>query len=168
MTLSRNGQKIASTHTMLPDSEPDVSTGVVAQSGRGGLEVDGSLGSGQVGSGQISRTSEEFGQDVPKLGQDGLAELSGTDGGVLGGVGRQGLLPSLRETSFHPSLNLGGLLGVLLLVRSEHLVPLGLVLGTLVGGLGIGVLDLVGNDERLVGVESPSLLELDDVVLLEG
>jgi hypothetical protein len=153
---------------VLPDSEPDVSSGVVTQTGRRGLEVDGSLGSGQVGSGQIGRSSEEFGQDVPQLGQDGLAQLSRSDGSVLRGVGGQGLLPTLGETSLHPSLDLGGLGGVLLLVRSEHLVPLGLVLGALVGSLGVSVLDLGGDDEGLVRVEAPSLLELGNVVLLEG
>lgn len=156
------------THSVLPDSESDVSSGVVAQTGRGGLEVDGSLGSGQVGSGQIGRSSKELGQDLPQLGDDGLAQLSGTDGGVLGGVGGQSLLPSLGETSLHSSLDLGSLLGVLLLVGSEQLVPLGLVLGTLVGGLGVGVLDLVGDDKGLIGVESPSLLEVGNVVLLQG
>ena len=155
-------------HSVLPDTEPDVSSGVVSEPGRGGLEVNGGLGSGQVGTGQIGRTSEQFGEDVPQLGEDGLGELSGSDGGVLGVVSGQSLFPSFGKTTLHPSLDLGSLLGVLLLVGSEQRVPLGLELGTLVSGLGVSLLDLVGNDKALVGVESPSLLELDNVVLLEG
>jgi hypothetical protein len=60
------------------------------------------------------------------------------------------------------------LLGVLLLVLGKELVPLLLASGTFRRSLAVEVIDLLGNGEALVRVEAPLLLELLDIVGLEG
>ena len=106
-------------HTVLTDTESEVSALVRTETGRWVLEVLGTLVSGQVGSSQIGRTTDELWQNLGKGVDGGLGQLSGSNGGILGGVGRQSLLPSFRETTLDTSGKLGGLLGVLVLVLLE-------------------------------------------------
>lgn len=155
-------------HTVLSDTESEVSSGVATEAGGGVLEVLGSLPSGQVGTGQVGGTTDELGENLGELGDGGLGKLSGSDSGVGGGVGGESLLPALGKSSLNSSLELGRLLGVLLLVLLEELVPGGLLLGTLLGDLVVEVVGLLGNGKGLLGVEAELLLELDNVVLLEG
>ena len=155
-------------HTVFSNTESKVSTGVASKTRRWVLEVLGTLPSGQVGSGQIGRTTNELGKDLGKLGDGRLGELSGSDSGILGSVGGEGLLPSLWESSLNSSLEFGSLLGILLLVLSKELVPLGLELGSLLSGFVVKVVSLLGNGKGLLGVEAELLLELGNVVLLES
>lgn len=131
------------------------------------LEVLSALPSGQVRTSQVGGTTDKLGQNLDKLGDGGLGQLSGSDSGVLGGVGRESLLPALGQSTLNSSLELRSLLGVLLLVLLEQVVPGGLLLGTLLGDLVVEVVGLLGDGEGLLRVEAPLRLELGDVVLLE-
>lgn len=155
-------------HTVLSNTKSEVSSGVATKTGGWVLEVLGALPSGQVGTGQIGRTTDEFGKNLGKLGDGRLGELSGSDGSVGSGVGRQSLLPTLGQSTLDSSGELGSLLGVFLLVLGEHFVPSSLGLGTLLGDLVVEVVGLLGNGKCLLGVETPLLLELGNVVLLQG
>lgn len=154
-------------HAVFTDTESEVSALVGTQTSRRVLEVLGVLPSGQVGSGQIGRATNQLGQDLGQLGDGRLRQLSGSDSGVGGRVGRQSLLPALGQSALHSSLQLGSLGGVLLAVRLEQVVPCGLGLGTLVGQVVVELVDLVGDGKLLLGVEAKLLLELLDVVGLE-
>lgn len=156
------------THAVLTDTVSDVSAGVVTETGGLGLEVDSLLPSGQVGASQISGTTEELGNDALDLGEDGLGQLSGSNGGVGGAVDGEALLPALGKLAGQSAGEVGVLLGELLLVLGEELVPLLLTGSALRRSLTVEVVDLLGNSEALVRVEAPLLLELLDVVSLEG
>lgn len=156
-----------STHTVLTDTVSDVSTGVVTKTSGLGLEVDSLLPSGQVGASQIGGTTEELGNDTLDLAEDSLGQLSGGNGGVGGSVDGEALLPALRKLAAQSAEEVGVLLGILLLVLGEELVPLLLTGSTLGRSLTVVVVDLLGNGEALVGVEAPLLLQLLDVVSLE-
>lgn len=132
------------------------------------LEVLCVLPSGQVGSGQIGRTTDELWQDLSKLLDGSLGELSRTDSCVLGGVGRESLFPTLWESTLDSSSELRSLLGVFLSVRLEKCVPLLLELVSLLGETSVVLGSLLGDDEGFLGVETELLLELLDVLLLEG
>lgn len=156
-----------SAHTVLTDTVSDVSARVVTETSGLGLEVDSLLPAGQVGAGQIGGTTEELGDDTLDLGEDGLGQLSRGDGGVGGGVDGEALLPTLGKLAGQSADKVGVLLGVLLLVLGEELVPLLLTGGALRRSLAVEVVDLLGNGEALVGVETPLLLQLLDVISLE-
>jgi hypothetical protein len=152
---------------VLSHTESEVSAGVRSETGRGVLEVLGTLPSGQVGAGQVGGTTDKLGQDLDKLGNGGLGQLSGSDSSILGGVGRESLLPTVGESTLNSSQELGALLGVLLLVLLEQVVPGSLLLSALLGDLVVEVVGLLRDSEGLLRVETPLLLELGDVVLLE-
>lgn len=163
------GETVADgSHAVLTDTEAEVSARVVSETGRGVLEVGSALVPGQVGASQVGRTTDELGENLGQRVEGRLGELSGSDGGVRGGVGGQSLFPAFRKTALDTTSEFGGLLGVLLLVRLEEGVPLLLELVTLGGELLVVVGGLLGNDERLGRVEAKLLLELFNVVLLEG
>lgn len=155
-------------HAVLTDTITDVAAVVCAEAGRRGLEVDRALGAGKVGAGQIGGTTDKLGDGIEDLVDDNLGELSGSNGGVGRGVDGEVLLPALGKVTLLATDEVGGLTLVLLRVLGEQLVPL--LLG---GGAGVGsfvavVIDLLGNVEALLGVEAELLLELLDVVSLEG
>ena len=154
-------------HTVLSHTESEVSAGVRSETGRGVLEVLGTLPSGQVGAGQVGGTTDKLGQDLDKLGNGGLGQLSGSDSSILGGVGRESLLPTVGESTLNSSQELGALLGVFLLVLLEQVVPGSLLLSALLGDLVVEVVGLLRDGEGLLRVEARLLLELGDVVLLE-
>lgn len=156
------------THTVLTDTVADVATGVVTETSGGGLEVDGVLPPGQVGTGQIGGTTNELGNDSSELGKDGLGELSRSDGGVLGGVDGEGLLPASGQVTSLAADEVVVLGLELVAVLGEQLVPLSLGGGTGGRNLAVSIVDLLGNGEALLGVEAELLLELLDVVGLEG
>lgn len=155
-------------HTVLSDTESEVSSSVATETSGRVLEILGTLPSSQVGTGQIGRSTNELGENSGELGNGRLGELSRSDGGVLGGVSGESLLPTLGKSSLDSSSELGSLLGVLLLVLGEQLVPSGLLLGTLLSDLVVEVVGLLGNGKGLLWVEAELLLELGDVVLLES
>ncbi len=156
------------THTVLANTESDVATSVVTETGGRGLEVDRLLGASEVGGGQIGRATHELGDDIENGIEDVLGELPAGDGGVRGGVDREGLLPALGEIAAETAGQVVVLTLVLFGVLGQELVPL-LLGGSAAGGdLVVEVVDLLGNDEALLGVEAPLLLELLDVVGLEG
>lgn len=155
-------------HTVLTDTVSDVTSSVVAQAGSWGLEVDSLLPPGQVGASQIGRATDQLGNDRVDLLQDDLGQLSRGDSGVGGGVDGQRLLPALGQLAAQAADQVGVLGLVLLAVAGEELVPLLLSSGTGRGDLAGQVVDLLGDGEALLGVEAPLLLELLDVVGLEG
>jgi hypothetical protein len=156
------------THGVLTDTVADIATSVVTEAGGGGLEVNSLLPAGKVGASQVSGTTEQLGNDALDLGQNSLGELAGSDGGVSRGVDRESLLPALGEVASLTANEVGMLLRELLCVLGEELVPL-LLSGSTGGGvLAVEVVDLLGNSEALVGVEAELLLELLDIVGLEG
>ena len=156
------------THGVLTDTEADVAAGVVAQSSGRRLEVDSSLPPGEVGASQIGGTANKLGDDVEDLVDDSLRQLSRGNGRVSRGVNREVLLPTLGKLSLLATDELVVLVLVLLSILGEELVPL-LLSGSALGrGLVAKVVDLLGNDEALLGVEAELLLELLDIVGLEG
>lgn len=156
------------THGVLTDAISNISAAVVAETGRLGLEVDGILPPGQVGASQIGGTTKQLGDGLVDLLENSLGQLSRGDGGVGGAVDGEVLLPALGEVASLSSSEVSGLGRELLLVLGEELVPLLLSGGTLGRVLAIEVVDLLGDDEALLGVEAELLLELLDVVSLEG
>ena len=155
-------------HGMLADTVADVAAGPVANAENGGLEVDGVLPAGVVGARQVSGAGEQLGDDVVDLLEDGLGQLAGGDGGVGGLVDGQVLLPALRELAGETAGEVGVLGGVLGAELLEELVPLLLLGGTLGGVLVVEVVDLLGDDEGLLGVEAEAGLDTLAVIGLEG
>ena len=153
---------------MLADTVADVATRVVAETVSLGLEVDGLLPAGQVGTGQIGGTTEKLRQDSLNLAEDSLGELAGRDSRVRRGVGGEALLPTLGELTLLATDEVGVLLGEALTVLGEELVPLSLEGSAVAGVLAVEVVDLLGNSEALGGVEAELLLELLNIVGLEG
>lgn len=156
------------THGVLADAVANVATGVVTKLGRRGLEVDGVLPPGQVRASQIGGTTDELGNGLVDLVEDNLGQLAGGNGGVGGGVDGEGLLPALGEIASLAADEVVVLSLVLLAVLGEEVVPLGLELGATGRGLVAQLVDVLGNGEALLGVEAELLLELLDVVGLEG
>lgn len=155
-------------HTVLPNTKSEISASVASETGRGVLEVLSALPPGQVGTGQVGRTTDQLGQHLNEFGDSSLGQLPGTDSSVRGGVGGESLLPTVGKTAFNSSLKLSSLLGVLLAIRLEKSLPLSLGLGTALGNLVVEVGSLFGNDKGLLGVKAELLLELNNVILLES
>lgn len=156
------------THTVLTDTEADVTASVGTETSGGRLEVDGTLPPGEVGAGQIGGTTNELGNSLEDLVENSLGKLAGSDGGVGGGVDGEVLLPALGEVTLLAADEIVVLSLELLSVLGEELVPLLLLSSTLGGSLVAKVIDLLGNGEALLGVEAELLLELLDIVSLEG
>jgi hypothetical protein len=155
-------------HGVLPDTVSDVSTRVVAEAGLRSLEVDGLLPSGEVGSSQVGRSTDELRKRGSERLEDDLGVLSGSDGSISHLVDGEVLLPTLGKVAGDSSGELGSLGGVLGLVRGKESVPLLVGLGSLVGGLLVELVDVLGDVEERLGVHAELLLDSDDVVLLEG
>lgn len=156
------------THTVLTDTVAEVTARVVAQASRRGLEVNGALPPGQVGASQIGRATNELRDGLLDLAEDNLRQLARGNGSVGGGVDGEVLLPALGQVTLQATGQVGVLSGVLLGVLGEQRVPLVLSGGTLSDLLSSQVVDGLGNGEALGGVEAELLLELLDVVSLEG
>lgn len=153
---------------MFADAIADIAAGVVTETGGGGLEVDGALNQGQVRARQIGGTSDELGDFVEDLGEDSFGQFSRGDGRVGRAIYWEVLLPSLGEVTLLAADEVVVLGLVLLGVLGEQLVPLLLLGSTLSGNLVADVVDLLGNDEALLGVEAESLLQLLNIISLEG
>lgn len=100
--------------------------------------------------------------------EDRLGKLPGSDGRVSRLVCGKRLLPALGKV---PGLATDQVLvqvTVLLAVLLKELVPLLLSSGTLSSVLVVQVVDLLGDDEGLLGVETELLLDALDVVSLQG
>lgn len=156
------------THGMLTDTIADVTTSVVAEASRRVLEVDSTLPPGEVGAGKIGRSTNELGKDRLDLGEHNLGELSGRNSRVRGRVGGESLLPALGKLTLETADKVGVLSRELLAVLGKLLVPLSLSGGTGRGVPGVVVIDLLGHNEALLGIEAELLLELLDIVGLEG
>ena len=155
-------------HGVLAHTVAHVATAPLTDAGVGRLEVDGGLPAGVVGASKIGRAGDELGNDIVDLLEDGLGELTGGNRRVGSLVSGELLLPVLGELAGQTTLEVGSLGLVLGGVLLEELVPLLLSGGTLVGVLVVHVVDLLGNDEALGGVEAELLLDGGTVVLLEG
>jgi hypothetical protein len=153
---------------VLTDTVTEVAAGPVTDTVLRGLEVNGVLPAGVVGASQIGRAREQLGNNVVDLLEDGLGQLTGSNSGIAGLVGGEALLPALGKLAGETAGELSTLgleLGGVLL---EELVP-GLFLGGTLGGvLGVEVIDLLRDDEALVGVEAEALLDTLAVIGLEG
>lgn len=155
------------THGVLTDTVADISASVVTETGGLGLEVNSALPASQVGTSQISRATEELGNGVHDLAQNGLGKLARSDSSISRSVDGQVLLPALGQITLLSSLEVSGLVGEALGVLGNQLVPLLLVGGALRRVLAVEIIDLLGDVESLIG-EAPLLLELLDVIGLEG
>jgi hypothetical protein len=152
---------------VLTDTKAEVATGEVTEASRRGLEVDGALPAGEVGAGKISGSTDKLGHGGSNGIENVLRELARSNGGLSGLEGGEVLLPALGELSLETALELSSLLGVLLSVLGEEGVPLVVLLDTLGGLALVESLDVVGDNEGLLGVEAELGLELLDVVGLE-
>lgn len=152
---------------MLTDTVAEITTRPLTNAILGGLEVNGVLPAGVVRASQVGRTGQQLGDDIVDLLQDGLRQLTGRDSGVSGLVGGEALLPALGELARQTTGEVSTLGGVRLLVLLEELVPLLLLSGTFGRVLLIEVVDLLGNDEALVGVETELALDVLSVISLE-
>jgi hypothetical protein len=154
-------------HGVLTDTVTHVATRPLANASVRRLEVNSGLPAGVVGASKIGRAGNELRNDIVDLLDDSLGELTGSNGRVGDLVGRELLLPAGGELASQTTLEVGGLGLVLASVLLEKLVPLLLSSGTLVGVLVVKVVDLLGNDEALGGVEAELLLDGGAIVLLE-
>jgi hypothetical protein len=155
-------------HGVLTDTVADVTTGPLTNTEVRGLEVDGVLPAGVVGASQIGGTRDKLGDDIVDGLEDSLGELTGSDGSVGGLVDGKGLLPALGELAGETAGEVSTLGLVLRLVLLEELVPLLLLGGTLGGVLVVEVVDGLGNNEALLGVEAEQLLNTLGIIGLEG
>lgn len=155
-------------HAVLTHTVAEVATGVVTNAKVGGLEVDGVLPAGVVGASQVGRAGQKLGEDVVDSLEDGLGQLTRSDGRVRDLVGGELLLPALGKLAAQTASEVGVQVLVLGGVLLEQLVPLSLESSTLGGLLAVQVVDLLGDDEGLLGIEAEKLLDLLDVVGLEG
>lgn len=154
-------------HGVLTHTVADVATGPLTNAVDGGLEVDGVLPAGVVGAGQISGTGQELRDNIVDLLEDSLGQLTRGDGRVAGLVGGKALLPALGKLAGETADKVGVLSLVLGGVLLEELVP-GLLLGSALGrALVVHVVDLLRNDEALLGVEAELLLDTLAVIGLE-
>ena len=154
-------------HGVLTHTVAEVAAGPLANAQLGGLEVDGVLPAGVVGASQVSRARQQLGDDIVDLLQDGLRQLTRGDGAVSRLVGREALLPALGQLAGETAGEVSTLGGVSLLVLLEELVPLLLLGGTVGTVLVVKVIDLLGHDEALLGVEAEQLLDALGVIGLE-
>jgi len=153
---------------VLTDTVTDITTSVGAETGALRLEVPGDLRTGQVGSGKIGGTTDELGEDIVEVAEDGLGQLARGNRRVGRLVEREGLLPALGKETSEPSLKLSTLGGELLLVSGEELVPLLLGGSTNSSGLSVQIVHLLGHDEGLIGVETELCLDALGIISLEG
>jgi hypothetical protein len=151
------------THTVA-----DVATGPLANAKVRGLEVNGVLPAGVVRPSQIGGTRNQLGKDVVNGLETGLGELTGSDGSISGLVDGELLLPALGQLAGKTASEVSTLGLVLSLVLLEELVPLLLLGGTLSGMLVVHIVNLLGNSEALLGVETEELLNALGIVGLEG
>jgi hypothetical protein len=155
-------------HGVLTDTVPHVTARPVSNAEVGGLEVNSILPAGVVGASQIGGTGDELGNDIVDGLENGLGELPRRDGIVGRLVCGERLLPALRKVPGGAAgevlVQVGELLGVLL----EQLVPLLLSSSALGGVLVVHVVNLLGDDKGLLGVEAELLLDALDVVSLQG
>lgn len=155
-------------HGVFTDTVTDVTAGPVTDSKARRLEVDSILPPSVVGSSQIRRAGEKLRDNAVDLLEDSLGKLTRRNCRVAGGVGWQGLLPSLGKLASETTGKVSVLLGVFRSVLLEEVVPLLLLGGTLSGVLVVEVIDLLGNDEGLLGVEAKERLDALAVVGLQG
>lgn len=154
-------------HGVLTHTVADVATRPLANAILRGLEVDGVLPAGVVGASQVSRAGEQLGDDTVDLLEHSLGELAGGDRRVAGLVGRQGLLPAIRELAGETASQVGVLILVLGGILLEELVPLLLLGSTLSSLLVVQIGDLLRDNEGLLRVEAEELLDVLAVILLE-
>ncbi|KAH3662800.1 hypothetical protein OGATHE_004376 [Ogataea polymorpha] len=93
-------------HTVLSHTESEVLTGVVTQTSGLRLEVNGTRPSGQVGWGQIGRTTNQFRKNSLQLTQANLRKLSRSNSSVAW------LVPVTNRGSDSDTRRLVGLLGL--------------------------------------------------------
>ena len=153
---------------MLADTIAHVATTPLTKLGAGRLEVSGILPTGVVGSSEIGRAGDQLRHGTVDSLEDGLGKLASGIGLVGGLVGRQGLLPALGKLAGETALEVSRLGLVLLAILFKELLPLGLNSRTLGSGLVVVVVDLLGDVEGLLGVETELGLDLCSVVGLEG
>lgn len=154
-------------HSMLTDTIADVGAGVVTETSAWWLEVDGTLDTGQVRASEISRTADELREDGGDGSEDDLRELARSLSGVGGLVYGERLLPAGGELTADAAGEFSVLLGELLAVGGEEVVPLSLELGAAGGDLSVEVVGGLGNNEGLLGVEAELRLDLSKVISLE-
>lgn len=153
---------------MLTHTVADVGTSIVTETSAGVLEVVLGLDLGQVRASKIGRATKQFGEDGGKSSEGNLRELAGSDGTIGGLVDGECLLPVLGELSGDPASELGVVLGVLLAVGGEELVPLLLELSTALAELAVEFVGSLGNGELLLRVEAPLALQSGNIVGLES
>lgn len=172
-TASRDNGAVGSetvhdrSHGMLTHTVAEVATRPVTDTVLRGLEVNGVLPAGVVGTSQIGRSREQLRQSRVNLLEDSLGQLTGSDSGVGRLVGGKVLLPALGQLASQTAGEVLVLGLVLRAVLLEELVPFLLLSGTLGGVLVVEVVHLLGNDEGLLGVETEGLLDVLDVVGLQ-
>lgn len=155
-------------HGVLTDTVAEVTARPFTNTVLRGLEVNGVLPAGVVGASQVSRAGDELGNDIVDLLKDSLAQFTRSNGSVAGLVGGEALLPALWELARETADEVIVLGLVLRGVLLEELVPLLLLGSTLGSVLVVEVIDLLGNDEALLGVETEEGLDTLAVVGLEG
>lgn len=155
-------------HGVLAHTVTHVATVPLANASVRGLEVNSGLPASVVGASKIGRAGDELRDDIVDLLDDSLGELAGSNGSVGDLVGREVLLPALGKLACQTTLEVSSLGLVLAGVLLEELVPLLLSGSTLVGVLVVKVVNLLGNDEALGGVEAELLFDGSTVILLEG
>jgi hypothetical protein len=157
-----------SSHGVLTDTVAEVAAGPVTDVVLRGLEVNGVLPTGVVGASQIGGTREQLGNDAVDLLQDSLGQLTGGNSRVGGLIGGQALLPALGKLAGETTSKIVVLFLVLSSILLEELVPF-LLLGSTVGGsLVVEVVDLLGDNEALLGVKAETLLDTLRIIGLEG
>lgn len=153
---------------MLTHTIADISSRVVSKTSALGLEVDRLLDTGQVGPSQIRRSTNELNNGA----RDGLEDLFGErtrrDRWVADLVDGKLLLPALGKLTRNAAGELGVVLGMLLLVRRQELLPLGLEGSTTLADLGVCGLGLIGNNKVSLGVKAELGLDVGGIVGLES
>lgn len=153
---------------MLTDAIADIDSRVTSQAGARVLEVDGSLGLGQITTSQICRTSHKVWKLECYGSQNNFGVLPGGLRGVAGLVDRQGVLPSFRKLSGNPTRELRVFLRVSLAILGKQGRPSCLKPGAPAGGCPVCRICLTVNVEGLVLWEIGCALERLNVVGLEG
>ena len=155
-------------HGVLTHTVADVATGPLTDTKVRGLEVNSVLPAGVVGASQIGGTRDQLGKDIVNGFEAGLGELTGSNGSIGRLVDGELLLPALGKLTGKTASEVSSLGLVLGGVLLEELVPL-LLLGGTLGSVGsVLVVDLLGNDEALLGVEAKELLDTLSIIGLEG
>lgn len=156
------------THSVFTNTVTDIGTSICAQTSVGWLEVDTRLDLGQVTACQISRTTDEIGEGWDDGSEDNLGKFARSLSSIAGLVDGEALLPIGGQVASDTPGELGVFLGVLLAVRLEEGVPLGLECGTAFANIGVSSIDGLGDNEFLFGVKAELGLQSDDVVGLES